>query len=539
MGAVFYSVYGILQFFGYMPKGYWSEANSLASRFTNNAPFAAYINMNLFICLGMISGLRRHSVKIVFFVILPILLSALILTKSRIAWIISFSLLICFSIIVFNRLKAFKHKRVIILTISCLIVLLTALSLRNFISERFGVLIPTQFQSVVQRMDVWKGTLKLIFHRPWGVGIGGFQYAYPAFRTHSDRFFIDYAHSEYLQTAADIGVIGLVVFLWFIWSILRSYKAAGCYSDHLYFIRLGLFFSLLSLFLQALFDYPLRIPSNALLFVVMSGLAVSNIPPHSDNVLIINARRRFVLILFALACGFFYTCSYVSESLYQRGLVCMKNFDFDTTVNYSRKAARFMPLRSDAYAQVGGVYSLKSSLVVGEGKTSLQKNALASFSRAAQLNSYNADYYLNLAWLHDSMLQREEALVAFKRAVEVNPMDSEYYFFFGDYCLDNGFLVKALDLYRQGMSLFINDDGTFFRRYKSVYGLFERIYSHTHDPEMLRMSVPNNKINIRLTFAQFLEDKGLSAEGLEEYKEILKVDPVNPRALKAIERLGS
>jgi putative inorganic carbon (HCO3(-)) transporter len=82
------------------------------------------------------------------------------------------------------------------------------------------------------RKLIYKGDLRMFAARPvFGHGIGTFQTKFPEHRpsgfVEADaRLNVYHAHSEYLEIATETGVIGLGVFLWFLYSVLRSGRSA-------------------------------------------------------------------------------------------------------------------------------------------------------------------------------------------------------------------------------------------------------------------------------------------------------------------------
>jgi tetratricopeptide (TPR) repeat protein len=532
--AAGYSFYGIMQYYGYILKTYWSETHSLASRFTNSAPFAAYVNMNIFMCLGILYGSKRNIVKVVLFLFFCILLVALILTKSRIAWGIFFALFVYFISINLTRSKTIKFKRFLMIFVGIVIIAAVFSFFKNIVFNRIEVLVPTQFQSLSQRLDVWNGTIRLILHRPWGVGIGGFQYIYPMFRTHSDRFYIDYAHSEYLQTASDIGLLGLVVFCMFLFVMLRGvYRKIKIVQPWI----LGVFFGWLAILIQGMADFPLRIPSNAILFFIMGGLLCNFSVDKREKIIHLPRSISFLLLLLAVGVGSLYTFMYKADFYYRKAGAALQETDWKSTLENYTQSAVLMPWRSETFANRGAIYSLRSVLSFSGLQQNYRKKAIDDFERARKLNPYNADTYLNLAWLFDADGDKIQAVGSFRKAIEVNPQDSEYYFFYADYCLEHGFLDEAFKMYQRGLSLFINDSGTFQRRYGGVVGLLEKISRYESDVGRLRSLIPQDNIGLRLAFAYFLERNNKLDDSLNEYKAILEMQPYNLAALKAVERL--
>ena len=69
------------------------------------------------------------------------------------------------------------------------------------------------------RVEYWKGTLGIIKKRPWlGVGPGNFKDHYLAHRT-PEGSETDYAHNDTLEVAAEMGLVGLLIYLaiWVTW----------------------------------------------------------------------------------------------------------------------------------------------------------------------------------------------------------------------------------------------------------------------------------------------------------------------------------
>ncbi|KPK99035.1 MAG: hypothetical protein AMJ95_01065 [Omnitrophica WOR_2 bacterium SM23_72] len=66
--------------------------------------------------------------------------------------------------------------------------------------------------STVMRLNYWRDTLRIIRAFPWtGVGLGNFDLTYSR-----------YAHNSYLQIWAEMGILGLISFLWIIIRIFRA-----------------------------------------------------------------------------------------------------------------------------------------------------------------------------------------------------------------------------------------------------------------------------------------------------------------------------
>ena len=131
-------------------------------------------------------------------------------------------------------------------------------------------------QPYVSREWIWKGTWSMVRANPLlGVGIGAYETVYPTYAGGDDPYFrIDFAHNDYLQVLADAGLVGGLLALWFIVlvarAVLRGIKASDPWMAAM---ALAAGAGIFSLLVHSLFDFNLQIPSNSLLFLLLSAVA--------------------------------------------------------------------------------------------------------------------------------------------------------------------------------------------------------------------------------------------------------------------------
>src|SRR5262249_26289697 len=129
----------------------------------------------------------------------------------------------------------------------------------------------TFFQS---RGWIWRDTTAMI-RENWvtGIGLGAFHTAYPIYSTRDGTLVVSQAHNDYLQILAEGGILGAIIALWFIFLVARDTVRASRHRNPVMAgTALGCAGGLFALFVHSLFDFNFQIPSNALLFLVLTSV---------------------------------------------------------------------------------------------------------------------------------------------------------------------------------------------------------------------------------------------------------------------------
>lgn len=195
--------------------------------------------------------------------------SALVLTYSRSAWLSVLVVVLLFGVIYNRRLL-------------WLFLLLPAVVVgaHDTVAERLlSILNPTD-TSCTLRLALWESTWAMILDHPWlGIGWGAYWLVYPAydFFIGDNSVKIVHAHNMYLNIAAEIGIPGLLLFLWImaghiiyawrLWHRLPPGWRRG--------LVLGLMGALVSLAVSGFADYIMFNIQVAMLFWLLNALVVA------------------------------------------------------------------------------------------------------------------------------------------------------------------------------------------------------------------------------------------------------------------------
>ena len=276
--------YGIFQYFtGFHLLPYWVRANPnlarINSTFLSPHSLGAYLLLTIFL-VGCFLWTQTGWKRLPLALLLGGLGLCLIFSAARSAW---FSLLLVSAgvlvvglvgraVISLKKEPMGKYRRKIIIAflIFLSIFLISTLSLAIKSNLRTGreqsyyqVLLSTlnpsnSLNNILKgRIDFWKAAVKMVREKPvLGQGIGSYYWRLPVYYGRSIQ---ENAHSYYLQTWAELGTLGLAVFVWILVVILRSGIKLLLQVKERYwkFLILGLTSGILGFLLICLADHPL------------------------------------------------------------------------------------------------------------------------------------------------------------------------------------------------------------------------------------------------------------------------------------------
>ncbi|MFN0109496.1 MAG: O-antigen ligase family protein [Blastocatellia bacterium] len=300
------AVFGTLQKLTWNGKYYWIIQPSVPpsspfASFVNHNHFAGFVEMILPIPVAMIFvRVVQKEIAIFYGFAAAMMGMAIVLSLSR--WgMISLTVSLVF-VVVFSLKPAMRRARrlgigvwrsVVLPRIGAAALIVLAIGAGVYWTGATGVLDrigQSEIQSDLRgageeksgflesRGPIWRDTLAII-RENWltGVGLGAFETAYPIYSKSNGTVIVSQAHSDYLQIIADCGVLGGVFAIWFLIVLFRSLFQAMQHPDEVKSVMaLGCGGGLVAMLTHSLFDFNLQIPSNALLFLMLSA-AVFNI----------------------------------------------------------------------------------------------------------------------------------------------------------------------------------------------------------------------------------------------------------------------
>jgi O-antigen ligase len=137
------------------------------------------------------------------------------------------------------------------------------------------------------RVQLWRDTLPIIRDFRWfGTGFNTYGVStllYPM--TDKDWHAVE-AHSDYVQIVSEGGIVLAAAVLLVLFQLVRGIRAAFAQPQRrtLYWVRVGATVGLVAIAIQELVEFSLQIPGNAMLFVVLTAIALHRPSRHDRPV---------------------------------------------------------------------------------------------------------------------------------------------------------------------------------------------------------------------------------------------------------------
>lgn len=317
------------------------------------------------------------------------------------------------------------------------------------------------------------GAFHLAGARTQGLAMDIWQKRWPLASEQTSPHLELYAHNDYIHVFAEVGVLGLGVYLWILSCLLfGSWKALSRLDPDRPYARwllIGLFGSIVCFAANTALNFLLKVPQNAHLFVaciIPLALAYSGFRPVS----IMIPWRRLAVALFTLLAlyGSGRACAKLAASQYLKdghnraqavsdpslaGRPAAQTVLLERALSYYEKARRLRPFHTDAI--LAHYYSGVARQRLGD-----EAGAMAAFSDSIRIFRYFPEGYrsrglarLSLAMSLPSGREEarrkefEKARKDLEYAAELNPKDLESLF-------NLGYVYQMLDRNRDAVACF-------------------------------------------------------------------------------------
>ncbi len=281
------------------------EVTRARGPFVNPDHLAAYLNLVLPLAVAgvlfpnMVGKKNRDIFRVLCGLTAFLGASALIMSLSRAGWLgllLGFITLValCGGIRPEDRPWLLRMRRRVALPLAAtgmgLLVLVSVLFIgpegRHLADARLKETVVQQV-SLPFRLNVWRDTLPMIRDFPlFGIGLDAFEDLYPHYQSPPwVPARVTAAHNDYLQLAAEAGLVGSALMCWFFVAAgRRLYRGFGRLAPSAKPLSAALFAAAAVVAFHEVFDFSLHIPAVALLFTVLLAISlrITGLGPVAD-----------------------------------------------------------------------------------------------------------------------------------------------------------------------------------------------------------------------------------------------------------------
>ena len=256
--AIIVTLYGLFQ---YIRK----PGCLITSFFTLNSYLSQYLILIMPLILSLLLFKKIKKEKIFLGIVLSLTFILLLLTMERGAWLGITIGLLTMGIML-------RDKRILIGF--PLLVLLTL-----FVSPLFRVHATSIFQPQChsERLCCMRSCLTMIKKHPFiGVGLGNFRYVYPGYMLPKAKEHFLHAHNVFLQIAVEMGIPGLLAFLWLLFLFFKDIFSQRQEDKYLKVASIGLSAGIIAILITSFFHDVFHSRQIATLTWYIIGMMVAS-----------------------------------------------------------------------------------------------------------------------------------------------------------------------------------------------------------------------------------------------------------------------
>jgi len=530
IGTLF-GIYGIFQYNG-IDFSFWIGnygRGKVFGLFGNAGYFAEYLILTLPIAVSLFLVTTNKTIKLLLLIGILAMGSATALTFTRTPYLalgVSFIFMGFFFFAARGKSFFKENKKIFIVILIAVVLIVSLFVIPTPLSEKGTVIskikkrasvtqLGNQF-STGRRTAIWKyNTLMIKDHPLLGSGIGTFKYntlKYQAkfFDQGDNRTVYPYgiaekAHNEYLQIWTELGIIGLIIFLWLIFTYFNyGLKTLKRSKDNIYRqgIIIGLMGSIIAFLVDSIFWFPLHHSFTSFLFwlcislLVVMGLKedeavyTSKFKKKSINVkndihqLKLLLAICIVLITAILSISVFRP--FIARTYWFKAYRNITSEDWNKTINIYQEAFKWDPYLGEIYYDIGKI------LLSNEFYTP----ALENYEKAEKYIDH-PDLPLDLAIIYQKMNLLDKASIQLKQAISYQPNEK-----------------SMLPLYAELGNIYITQ-----KRYVPAEIVLKKA-----------LEIDNNFVNAHYGLAGVYLNQDKLQEGLEEMQKVIEIAPDSTQA---------
>ncbi len=422
--------------------------------------FAHLLEVVMCLCLALIaSPAAGGALRLFSGYTLLLAAPVLVLTQSRAGWLgAAAGFVVTLWLILWKR-----RRRLFYISFIVLPLLVAAL---GFTLWKTVPLVRDRIEQARQgdvRTQLWSDALRVAKDYPvFGCGPGTYRWIEPKYRAHASQSWVLYAHNEYLQTLAEYGAAGFVLFAVFIlWGLGRLF---GVYvrrelRGETEALTAGFLGAAAASLVHAVFDFNFHISANTHILFLLGGLVSAEL--YASGVLQVRRPEGWRIWAFSAAGGLAAVLLMVlsaqalaSDVFYRLGEKARGEFQDEKALSSFRKAAALDPGFWQPWMGMGHVYKTRSFWNLDEDARKESAGlALQHYEAAQKRNAHSPEIVYGRSKVYSSLGEKEKAIELMRGIVSAHPADAFYLTQLGLELRLNGRLEEALEVFERAARL--------------------------------------------------------------------------------------
>ncbi|MDI6781470.1 MAG: tetratricopeptide repeat protein [bacterium] len=375
------------------------------------------------------------------------------------------------------------------------------------------------------RIGLWRSTIGVIKEHPiLGIGLDTLQLA---------NIGTDKAHNDFLDVAVTRGLIGLLIYLWFLGTLALVFlkTCRGLTGDsRILFVCLGA--CELGYLIQNQFNFGLicimsLFWSSMGMMMVVGGLVIrpENLGEAKENTPRVSfAPIRWLLysVLFVgiIVIMFLATIPYRSDIWYRKGFDFVEKQRYTEAIPYLEKAVEIFPYETCYWKVLNSIYVERANNDVPNRQVWVKKVLNGSQLLLRFIHKDEGSYF-NLGMIYSMIGEEKKAEESYKKTITLNKNYLNAYNNLGTLYANQKRWDEAIEMFQKTLEC--------DRNHPSALANLKRVYTIKGEQEKAFEADEKygKGTEKHLKLAESYYKKGMLDETIKEFQEILKRDPEN------------
>ncbi|KHD11588.1 hypothetical protein PN36_01055 [Candidatus Thiomargarita nelsonii] len=396
--------------------------------------------------------------------------------------------------------------------------------------------------AIMTRLAITRNSLEMIKDNPLtGLGLGNHKVFYPIYhrKVVEDRGFneqnqLRHAHNDYVQTAVEVGMIGIFFLAWLSFAIFKvafTLISPG-YDRRIRFWTLGILVAISGLMINAFFSFPFQRAIPPFIFMTFIGILgffyannATQIDYKISHKWIIVGACALVFIGLIWLVRFHYLDIKCDKHFF-RAVEMQRQGNWQGTIAESKKAYHYNPNRSMILFYMGRAYT----------ESGHYKKSIEAVSELIAAYPYKMNALLNMGVAYARLGNYEQAIKAYHKVLQIKPDHANAYQNIGHLFRRQGKIDKALQAFKRASELAPENSLAHLnlgvaewqnKQYKQAGESFKKAVRFNPEWDMAQKS-------LGIIYFDFLDEQ---KKGVVHLKKALKLNPKIKHAAQILERI--